>query len=197
MRLAVIRTLAGLLLYGAALPGCQSAEPPLGHVADFQLIERSGKSVSRDDLEGKVWVAAFFFTRCAGPCTQLSGAMAKLQDQLASQKDARLVSFTVDPDHDTPEVLSAYANKFAADPERWLFLTGDRAKLYALIQDSFKLGVAQAEGTARTPGNEVLHSTRLVVVDRHGNIRGYFDGTDEKALGELRKKVGTLLREKD
>jgi cytochrome oxidase Cu insertion factor (SCO1/SenC/PrrC family) len=194
---AVFRILAGLWLCGAALAGCQAPEPPLGRVDDFQLMERSGQSVSRDDLEGKVWVAAFFFTRCAGPCTQISGAMAQLQQHVASQSDVRLVSFTVDPEHDTAEVLAAYAKKFSADPERWLFLTGDREKMYALIQNSFKLGVAKAEGTARTPGNEVLHSTRLVVVDRHGNIRGYFDGTDEKSLSELRKKVGALLREKN
>ncbi|OAI49657.1 hypothetical protein AYO44_18355 [Planctomycetaceae bacterium SCGC AG-212-F19] len=197
MRLADIRNLAGLLMCGAALAGCQAADPPLGRVDDFQLVERSGRSVTRDDLEGKVWVAAFSFTRCAGPCTQISGAMAQLQQQVAGQSDVRLVSFTVDPEHDTPDVLAAYAKKFAADPDRWLFLTGDREKMYALIQHSFKLGVAQAEGTARTPGNEVLHSTRLVVVDRQGNIRGYFDGTEEKSLGELRKKVAGLLREKN
>jgi cytochrome oxidase Cu insertion factor (SCO1/SenC/PrrC family) len=185
-----------LVLASLALSGCQSADEPLGKLADFQFIERSGRTVSRDDLEGKVWVAAFVFTRCAGPCTQISGTMAKLQEGLAGQKDVLLVSFSVDPDHDTPRVLSDYAANFRAEPDRWLFLTGDRAKMYALIQDSFKLGVASNEGAARTPGNEVLHSTRLVLVDRRGNIRGYFDGTEEKSIGELRKKIAALLREK-
>ena len=181
------------------MPGCQPSgeDDHLGPVGDFQFTERSGRPVSRDDLQGKVWVAAFFFTRCAGPCTQLSGCLAQLQEQLAGQKDLILVSFTVDPENDTPEVLRAYAAKFQAEPERWLFLMGDEKKLYSLIEKSFMLGVAQNQGTARTPGNEVMHSTRLVVVDRHGEKRGYFDVVnDPEGMAKLKKKIALLLREK-
>lgn len=178
------------------LAGCRAAEDDrLGPIDDFQLTERAGRTVSRDDLKGKVWVAAFFFTRCAGPCSQVSGQMARLQEQWAG-RDVVLVSFTVDPDHDTPAVLRDYAVKFQADPNRWLFLTGERDKVYTLIQNSFKLGVAQNEGTARQPGDEVIHSTRLVVVDRKGEIRGYYDVRDEEHMTKLTAKLAAVLREK-
>jgi cytochrome oxidase Cu insertion factor (SCO1/SenC/PrrC family) len=179
--------------------------PPddLGAVGDFALVERSGRTVRRDDLAGKVWVASFVFTRCMGPCPQVSGTMARLQGQLASEPDVVLVTFTVDPDHDQPDELKLYADKFGADPERWLFLTGERKKLYELIEKGFKLGVQRNEGPDATPGNAVTHSTRLVVVDRHGHIRGYFDGrqVDDQGgpvddLPRLRQTVAALLRER-
>jgi cytochrome oxidase Cu insertion factor (SCO1/SenC/PrrC family) len=183
----------------AALSGCEATPSENDHlslVPDFQLSERSGRTVSRDDLKGKVWVAAFVFTRCAGPCSQISGAMAQLQNAVVSQKDVVLVSITVDPEHDTPKVLDDYATKFNADANRWLFLTGEPVKVYSLIRDGFKLGVEQNQGTARTPGNEVMHSTRLALVDRRGEIRGYYDGTDVDSLAKLKKKIALLLREK-
>jgi len=187
-----------ILLLTLAAAGCQK-EPDdrLGAVADFQLTERSGQTIARDDLRGKVWVAGFFFTRCSGPCPKLMGALAQLQHETISQADVRLVCFTADPDHDTPAVLKSYAEKWQADPQRWLFLTGERAKMYDLIQNSFKLGVQQNEGQDRKPGEEVLHSTRLVVIDRKGEKRGYFDGTEPASMDQLKKRVARLVREKD
>jgi cytochrome oxidase Cu insertion factor (SCO1/SenC/PrrC family) len=180
-----------------SVPGCQSSEDDrLGLVDDFQFTERGGRLVSRDELKGQVWVASFVFTRCAGPCTQISGSMASLQERFAGQRDVLLVSFSVDPDHDTPAVLQEYAARYRAESDRWLFLTGERSKMYALITNSFKLGVGQNEGTARTPGNEVLHSTRLVLVDRHGQKRGYFDGTSPDDMNKLRTKIVGVLRER-
>jgi protein SCO1/2 len=163
-----------------------------GRVADFSLTERSGQVVHRADLSGKVWVAAFIFTRCAGPCAQVSGSMANLQRDLTSNKDVVLVSFTVDPEFDTPQVLRDYAQRYGADPERWLFLTGERDELYRLIRTSFRLGVERNEGPAAQAGYEVDHSTKLVLVDGQGYIRGYFDGTAASDLTELKRRI-TLL----
>ncbi len=187
-------TLVGLALCGAQ-SGCKQADPPLGDVPDFQLTTQTDKTLSRDDLKSKVWVADFVFTRCTGPCRQVTGTMASLQEKLVGQKDVYLVSFSVDPEHDTPAVLAEYARQFSADPQRWFFLTGEQAKVYELIEKGFKLGVGQNEGTNRTPGNEVMHSTRLVLVDKQGKIRGYFDGTDENSVKELRQKIAVLLKE--
>jgi cytochrome oxidase Cu insertion factor (SCO1/SenC/PrrC family) len=163
-------------------------------VADFSLTERSGRTVRRDELRGKVWVAAFVFTRCAGPCPQVSGTMARMQSLLAGDDDVRLVSFTVDPKHDTPAVLRKYAERFGADPRRWLFLTGDRDGLYGLIQDSFHLGVQEAAGADRKPGSEVAHSTRLAVVDRRGHVRGYYSGSAVDEAGQPADDVPKLLQ---
>lgn len=200
--LAMLLALAG----GAYVASVRHASPEdddFGEVGDFSLTERSGRTVARSHLTGKVWVAAFFFTCCAGPCPQISGTMAELHQSLAAESDARLVSFTVDPERDTPEALQKYAERYGADPERWLFLTGDQKTLYTLIEKSFFLAVRQNQGKERTPGNEVTHSTRLVLVDRRGHIRGYYDGrrVDEQGnavndLPRLKTKLAELLREK-
>jgi protein SCO1/2 len=161
-------------------------------VGDFSLTERSGRTVTPTDLSGKVWIASFVFTRCTGPCPQVTGTVARLQPELAGEPDVRLVTFTVDPDHDDENELKAYADKYSADPERWLFLTGKREELYRLIEKGFKLSVAPSEKP--TPGAEVSHSTRLAVVDRHGRIRGYFDGRQVDEQGKKLDEVPQVVR---
>src|SRR5215475_13724402 len=115
--------------------------PRLWQVPDFALIERSGQSVTRADLRGKVWIASIIFTRCAEECPLVSNHMARLQATFTAEPDVRLVSITVDPAYDTPEVLTHYAQSFAAQPQRWLFLTGDKATIYRLVREGFRLGL--------------------------------------------------------
>jgi cytochrome oxidase Cu insertion factor (SCO1/SenC/PrrC family) len=192
--------LAGLLV---CIPGCfwskkpQSAQQPddLGTVAAFSLVNQDGNKVTRKDLKGKVWIAGFIFTRCVGPCTRISGSMARLQKELPAKAGIALVSFTVDPQYDKPRVLKEYAERFRADSKRWTFVTGDKKAVYELIRNSFKLGVEEATGSARKPGNEVTHSTRLALVDRRGHIRGYYDGTEEDQLKKLREAALELAGE--
>ena len=161
-----------------------------GAVPDFALIERSGKRVSLSDLRGKIWIADFIYTTCKDTCPLQSAEMARLQDQWGD-KPIELVSFSVDPDRDTPEVLSRYARNFKADAERWLFLTGDKEQLSHLIQDGFRLSAAPVtESGSRDP--VILHSPRFVLIDKQNQIRGYYDSRDPEALGRLRKDVLTL-----
>src|SRR5262249_12087317 len=115
--------------------------PRLWEVPNFALIERSGQSVTRADLLGKVWIASIIFTRCVEECPLVSNHMARLQATFAAEPDVRLVSITVDPAYDTPEVLARYAQTFAAQPQRWLFLTGDKATIYRLVREGFHLGL--------------------------------------------------------
>jgi cytochrome oxidase Cu insertion factor (SCO1/SenC/PrrC family) len=205
MRRAV---LAGLLVVAA---GCSSqssrpADAPLddfGAVADFSFTERSGRTVTRADLTGKVWIASFVFTRCTGPCPQVTGTVARIQDALRDEPDVRLVTFTVDPRHDTPGELKEYASHFGADSERWLFLTGPEEELYRLSEKSFLLAAHRNTGKDVTPGTAVTHSSRLAVVDRHGHFRAYFDGRQVDDEGQpvddvsrVRQAVTTLLRDK-
>jgi cytochrome oxidase Cu insertion factor (SCO1/SenC/PrrC family) len=171
-------------------------------VADFALTDQEGRPVRQQDLLGKVWVASFIFTRCTTQCPQISGTLARLQRELEEQDDVLLVSFSVDPEHDTRQVLKEYAGHYGADPRRWLLLTGDREQIYRLTRASFKLAVEQNQGTARTPGNEVTHSTKLAVVDRRGRIRSLFDGRQVDDAGgpvdelpQLRARITALLRE--
>ena len=166
----------------------------LGAVADFALTEQSGKTITLKDLRGKVWVASFLFTRCCTGCPRISADLLQLQKDLANTEGVLIVSFTVDPEHDTPPVLKAYADSLGADAKRWLFLTGKQPEIYRLIKDSFHLGVEQNQGEARKPGNEVTHSNRLIVVDRQGHIRGWdFDGTNPDDLPRIKQRIQELV----
>src|SRR5205823_3728016 len=110
--------------------------PVASDLPDFILTERGGQTVSKADLRGKVWVASFVFTRCTGPCPSVTGTVAKLQADLdlADRPDLRLVTFSVDPDRDTPDALKKYASHFHAHPDRWLFLTGPESELHRLVK---------------------------------------------------------------
>jgi protein SCO1/2/putative membrane protein len=182
MSFARIRRVPLALLLLVCLSGAGLIDDDYGAVGDFALTERSGQTVRNSDLLGKVWIASFQFTRCSGGCPQISKTMQRLQDDLAGYPDVLLVTFTVDPEHDDAEELSRYAEAFGADPQRWLFLTGPQSAIYELLDKSFHLPAQQNEGTARTPGNEVMHSSKLVLVDRRGRIRGYFEGMPDRRL---------------
>ena len=142
-------------------------------VGAFALIERNGAAVTDQTLRGKVWVASFVFTRCAGPCKEVTATVARLQKELAGEPDVRFVTFTVDPSRDDPATLRQYAAMANADADKWLFLTGDEAAIHGLLEKQFK----QSVGEKNRPGDEFGgHSTRLSVVDKKGVVRAVFDG---------------------
>ena len=173
-------------------------------IGEFSLTERNGTTVTNADLRGKVWIASFVFTRCTGPCKPVTATMARLQSELADRADVRFVTFTVDPSHDNASELRSFASFFRADAKRWLFLTGEEKEIHRLMRDSFKPATARNE-KAKDPGEGFDHSTRLVVVDRDGNVRGFFDGIPdpnvegsdaafERGLKQLKEKVDALLK---
>jgi|GEM_PF-252835 len=142
----------------------------------FMLKERNGADVTSADLQGKVWVAAFIFTRCKMGCEEVTATMVKLQSELdlAGVDDLRLVTFTVDPERDTLADLQAYATKVKSDPTKWLYLTGPEKLVRPLLKQGFK--VTADKKTDGKPGDEFEHTTKLFVVDKQGIIRGGFDG---------------------
>ena len=169
--------------------------PILGNVPDFSLTERSGARITRADLKGNPWIADFIFTRCGNVCPLLSARMARLQTRLRAANDSRtrLVSFSVDPDNDTPTVLRDYAERFHADATQWWFLTGERAALDRLINQGFQLSVAQRTGPPGADPNDLItHSDRIVLVDGAFQIRGYYRGTDDEAIEQMLRDVATL-----
>lgn len=215
----VARTLARQVPEGprasAASRGVLEHLDAYGRVPDFSLTERSGRPVTLSDLLGKVWVVDFFYTRCTDTCPLQSGHMARLQADLSRERDVRLVSISIDPEYDTPKRLPAYATRFGADPQRWLFLTGSKDAIYRLAVDGFHLGVADPGQNARWKTGEgwawgepatawahplpkgrlrLLHSSRFVLVDRQARIRGYYEGTDWEAVTRLRNTLPLVLR---
>lgn len=155
-------------------------------IDDFQFTERSGRTITKQDLLGRPWLACFVFTRCAGPCPRVTEQMKKLQDQLKGT-NIQLVTFGVDPDHDTPAVLRKYAGFWRADPDRWWFLTGDKVTLYRFIEKSFRVPVVETEGEDRQPGFEVIHSTNIMFVDVEGRVRAKFNATKDEDMAKLRR----------
>ncbi len=164
-----------------------------GTVPDFSLIERSGKRLGLSDLKGKTWVVDFIYTRCRDTCPLQSAHMAKLQVDLSNTGDMKLVSISVDPEWDTPNVLSQYAKRFKADSERWFFLTGDKNAIYRLAQEGFRLSAVPA---SNGEDNVFIHSSRFILVDSKGHIRGYYDSNDMEALKRLRRDAKTVLAKK-
>ncbi len=146
------------------------------------------QSFSPSDLSGAPWIADFIFTSCSGPCPILSTRMAALQKTVPAR--VRLVSFTVDPDTDSPELLAEYARKFGADPRRWLFATGDKAGLYRFLREGFELPVV--EDPAQPAGVRVTHSTKFALVDSSMTVRGYYDGQDRAELSALERDARRL-----
>ena len=160
-----------------------------GRVPDFTLTDEGGRTVTRASLAGSVWIADFIFTRCAGQCPLMSSQMAVLQRTFERLPGVRLVSFTVDPEHDTPPVLAAYAARYGAAQGRWRFLTGSREAVWRLAREGFRLGVGDG-GSTQEP---ITHSVRLILVDQAGDIRGTYDATDAAAVQRLRANVRRLL----
>ena len=189
--------LAGLVVHQLRTPPAAPRQPALERLArygpapDFSLVERSGRPVSAGDLRGRVWVADFIYTRCQDSCPLQSRAMAALQADLEAHGDLRSVSITVDPLTDSPAVLSEYADRYGADPERWLFLTGELREIRRIVQDGFRLSAAPVDGQTLDP--VLFHSARFVLVDRNGEIRGYYDSNDPRALERLRENARSLL----
>jgi protein SCO1/2 len=162
------------------LAGCTASAglPSYGVVPDFTLTDQANQPfISANTLRGKVWVADFIYTNCAGPCPRMSAQMRQVEQALLPDiKDLRVVSFTVDPARDTPEVLAKYAERYEAQPGVWFFLTGPQATLHNLARNVFTLGDVNGD---------LEHSTRFVLVDRQSRVRGHYLTSDEDALPHL------------
>jgi protein SCO1/2 len=167
------------------------AMPPIGEIPAFRFTTQEGKSLTKEDLIGKVWVADFVFTRCNGPCPVMTSRMAELAKGLAKAKDVRVVSISVDPEHDTPAVLADYASRMDADPSRWIFLTGPKPEIDAFARKGMFQVLAYDDKGVPT------HSTRFLVIDRAGRIRRTRNLDEPELVQKLFMDIGNLLRESD
>lgn len=161
----------GLGVIGWAAWSAAGQQAALPTVAPFQLTERSGRTITNADLQGKVWIAGCTFTCCTMSCPKIVEAMARIQDDVRGG-GVYLVNFSVDPEHDTPEVLNQYASALGADPRQWLFLTGKSDALFALIDRSFQTRPQRNPDPSAEAGLRVAHTSRLFLIDHHGRVRG-------------------------
>ncbi len=163
-------------------------------VAPFTLTDSTGKTVTLDALLGKPWIVDFVFTRCTGPCPVVTSFMVKAQ-QMSKADDVRLVTITVDPEYDTPEVLSQYAQLIHADTQRWMFLTGPLDVITELLNKSFMVPIVKETGLP--VGQSIVHRTNLSVVDAHGVVRGYYDGEHIEGVEQAVARARWLAQHPD
>ncbi len=185
--LGVLASVSVSVLVSPWLTGChsQSDLPTYGTVPPFSLTDQAGKPFTLDGLKGETWVAAFVFTRCPSACPRVTRAMHDLQLKLAQRNaKVRLVSFSVDPEFDTPAVLRRYADEYRANEATWSFVTGNAETIQKTAEQGLKIA---AEGKADPTKADfgITHGTQLVLVDGQGQIRGYYASNDEEALGRL------------
>ena len=154
-------------------------------VPDFRLTTQQGEPLTLSDMKGKIWVADFIFTNCPTICPAMTQEMARLQSEFVADP-VYFVSFSVDPERDTSNVLSRYATAYGADERRWHFLTGDKTHIYQLAEEGFSLAAGHN-------GTEILHSTRFALITPDGNVYGYYDSRSKPALLRLRRDVKALL----
>ncbi len=171
-------------------------EPPpsMYTLPAYQLVDQAKKPFTPEMMHGKVWVASFAFTSCPSACPALVAALGRLQERYEKNDiPVEIVTLTVDPEHDTPDVLAAYASELGADPTRWRFVTGSRAQLEALVVGGFKLALGEQPPPDATM-YDIAHSTKIALVDAHGGVRGYY-GTDEPGLDEVFHRSQHVLDE--
>jgi protein SCO1/2 len=161
--------------------------PVMGSIPQFELTSSAGQPFDSHTLDGHIWVANFIYTTCDGPCPMMSHKMKGIQESTSSTPGVKLVSFTVDPKHDTPEVLAKYSKFFKADDSRWYFLTGEMSRLNDLGLKAFKLNGINGD---------LSHSTRFVLVDSKRQIRGFYLSSDDDFPKRLLHDVRQLQADK-
>lgn len=180
--------LAVMLMLGFVAAGFRGRAQGLFDVPRFSLTDQTGKTITDADLRGNVWVAMVFFTQCPGVCPMMSAKMEQLQTAV-NRPDVKIVSLSLDPEHDTPETMRAYAEKFSADASRWHMLTGSKEAIYNLAHD-LKLVAVPAHD-----GQPILHTQKVLLIDRTNQVRGVYDTNDEVSMKQLTEDARAMASE--
>ena len=199
---SAVKLLTAALL-AVALGSCEQKAPQpkvligkFREVGAFSFTDQQSRSLQQTDLKGKVWIANFIFTSCAAECLVLSSRFAELQRLFADERDIAFVSFSVDPQTDTPERLGQFADRWHADPAKWFFLTGETSKVDALVKNSFLLPLTRNPIEAgQLLSEKFIHSNRFAIVDRTGTVRAYVDGLQPESVSTISRIVVELLNE--
>ena len=158
--------------------------PKLGSIPSFEFTDSDGNLISQEELSGKVWVADFIFTTCTMACPVMTGNMNLIHKAFKNNDKVRIVSISVYPEYDTPEILKEYASRYNANTNRWHFLTGPEENVKLVIKNGFKMGDYE---------DIIFHSEKFALVDQDGNIRGYYNGMKTDDVKTLKKDIRVLL----
>ncbi len=171
----------------------QNGDTVFHQIPEYKLLNQDGKLFSTASLKGKIYVADFFFTRCGTICPKLSTNLSRVQSIFSADTNVVILSHTVDPKHDSSSVLKEYAKKYDAKDGKWIFLTGDKEEIYKIAIEGYKLAVADAstyDKNVKSIDETFIHSDKLMLIDKHGFVRGIYDGTKitdvERLIGEIK-----------
>ena len=161
-------------------------------VPSFSFTNQSNLALTDGFVEDKIWVADYFFTKCTSICPKLSSHLEKVQEAFKDDSEVKLISFTVDPERDTPATLKTYAANYHANLSQWQFVTGSKKDLYSFARKGLFIIATDGDGGA----DDFIHSENLVLIDKHKHIRGYYDGTSDTEVNQLIKDIKRLKKEK-
>jgi len=175
-----------LVTYFLNYVGTENELPEIGMVPEFEFVNSEQETITLNNLKGKVWVADFIFTTCTMACPMMTGNMNIIHKKYKKNDDVRLVSISVYPEYDTPEVLTKYASQYDANTSRWYFLTGEESTVKRVIKDGFKIGDYE---------DIIFHSEKFALVDKKGMIRAYYNGMKTEDMKKLKKDINSLLKQ--
>lgn len=173
-------------------PLVRNGDTVFQRIPDFRLTSQKGETITLEHLQGKAFVANFIFTSCQGVCKKMSSQMSRVQQAFEKEPKVKILSFTVDPARDSVAALQAYAARYGANYNQWLFLTGPKDAIYRLAIEGFKLPVQEAPSVVP----DFIHSEKFVLVDARRHVRGIYDGTNEDEVDRLITEIKILLEEK-
>ena len=166
----------------------------MGHrIGDFTLLNKYGESITLEKVKGKVFVAEYFFTTCGTICPKMTEQMTRVQERFRGNDEVKILSFTVNPDYDTVQVLLEYAQKYGVEKDQWHFLTGSKEELYRLARKSFFVLKPAEAINLGDAGSDFIHTNNFILVDQQLRIRGYYDGTSISEVNELMEDIELLL----
>jgi protein SCO1 len=160
-------------------------------IPDFSFINQKGKTITKASVKGKIYVADYFFTTCGSICPVMKKQMHRVYKNFEKDPEIIFLSHTVDPETDSVGVLDEFSKRFSADPEKWLFLTGEKKSLYDLARRGYLLDAAEGDGGAE----DFIHTQNFALVDKEFHIRGYYDGTDSAEVNKLMVDIEVLKKE--
>ena len=158
-------------------------------VPNFSFTNQDGKNINQSLIKNKIWVADFFFTHCGTICPKMSSNLQQVQLEFESNDDVKIISFTCDPLHDNAEQLLNYAHSYNANTKQWQFATGEKQSLYRFARKGLQVVATDGDGGP----NDFIHSQNMVLIDKAGYIRGYYDGTDHQQVKQLINDIKKIL----
>ncbi len=167
-----------------------------GHtIRYFDLKNQLGETVTGKELDGKIYVADFFFTTCGGICPKMTKQLQRVQKEFADEDRVMILSHTVTPERDSVEVLKRYADKYGADHKKWFFLTGDKKEIYGMARRAYFIVKEAKEGEDDGSGADFIHTENFVLIDGNKRIRGYYSGIRPSSVDSLMNDIKSLLTE--